>query len=73
VMSIRLSCLTWSIRWRMPLCSSHSPSFAAAIFGSKTKKFQAKRPPGRSEAKARSKTQRRSAHVGRCPSERNGT
>ena len=47
VMSIRLSCLDWSTRWRMPFCSCHSPSMRAAIFGSKTKKFQAKRPPGR--------------------------
>ena len=34
--------------------------------------FQAKRPPGRRAAATRSKTRRRSAHVGRWRSERNG-
>src|SRR5262249_47762957 len=66
VMSSRLSPGKWSTRCRMPCCTSHTPSFAAAIRGSKTNEFQTNRPPGASAAATRSKTRRLSLQVGRC-------
>src|SRR5512132_773730 len=72
VMSSRLSPGKWSTRWRMPCCTSHLPSFSAAIRGLKTNEFQTKRPPGARAAATRSNTWRLSPHVGRWSSARNG-
>src|SRR6478609_3117193 len=56
VMSRRLSAGTWSTRWRIPCCTSQTPSFAAAMRALKTNEFQTKRPPGASAAATRSNT-----------------
>ena len=70
---MRLSAGMYRLTSQSPLsCSRRRSWISAAISGLKANAFQAKRPPGRSDAETRSKTRRLSAHVGRWSSDRNG-